>query len=143
MSSGDASLRAAMRVFVTTRVAVLLIAVFAALSFGPVTGGDAEDNAVSFDEPSLTYSVGGVGDPLLTPLARWDAVWFLRIADTGYGDSEARAASFPLCPGLSRGLGTRGGGATQARLMAGYVIALAAFLGAPVLLYRRVALELE
>jgi hypothetical protein len=142
MGSGDGSLRTALRVFVATRLAVLLVAVFAALSFGPVTGGDAERNAVDFDEPSLTYSVGGLGDPLLTPLSRWDAVWYLRIADDGYGDSDTRAAFFPLYPGLIRGLGAVGGGSEGARLVAGLVIALAAFLGALVLLYRLAALEL-
>ena len=81
------------------------MAVFAALSFGPVTGGMAEENALKFDEPALTHSLGGLGDPLLSPLARWDAVWFLRIADTGYGDSEARAGVLPALPGLIRGVG--------------------------------------
>jgi Mannosyltransferase (PIG-V) len=142
MGSEEGSLRTALRVFVATRVAILLIAVFAALSFGPVTGGDAEKNAAKFDEPPLTYSLGGFGDPLLTPLARWDAVWYLRIADAGYGDSEVRAAFFPLYPGLIEGLGILGGGSPGARLVAGYAIALAAFLGALVLLYRLAALEL-
>ena len=138
MSSGDGSLRTALRVFVATRLAVLLIAVFAALSFGPVTGGDAETNAQKFDEPALT----DFGDPFLTALARWDAVWYLRIADDGYGSSETRAAFFPLYPSLVESVGVLGGGSAGARLVAGYVVALAAFLGALVLLYRLAALEL-
>ena len=72
---------------------MLLVAVFAALSFGPATGGLAAQNATRFDTPQLTHALA---DPLLAPLARWDAVWYLRVADSGYGESEARAAFFPL-----------------------------------------------
>ena len=86
------ALRAAWRVFVPTRLAVLLVAIFAALSFGPATGGLAEINAARFDEVALTRPIA---EPLLAPLARWDAVWYLRIADSGYGDSAPRAAFFP------------------------------------------------
>src|SRR5215208_3950468 len=77
---------AAWRVFWPTRMAVLLVAVFAALSFGPATGGLAEQNAVKFDTPELTHAFA---DPLLAPLARWDAVWYLRVAESGYGEGEA------------------------------------------------------
>src|ERR671916_793119 len=99
--------RVALRVGLSTRLAVLLVAVFAALSFGPASGGLARENALKFDEPALTHAVA---DPLLAPLARWDSVWYLRIADSGYGDSSARAAFFPLYPLLVRGLGELGGG---------------------------------
>jgi hypothetical protein len=129
----------AWRVFWPTRVAVLLVAVFAALSLGPASGGLAADNAASFDAPALT---GALADPLLEPLARWDAIWFLRIADSGYGGSAQRAAFFPLYPMLVRGLGALGGGSPAALLVASYVIALGAFLGALTLLHRLVSLEL-
>src|SRR5919108_5068871 len=76
--------RAALRVGLSTRAVVLLVAVFAALSFGPASGGLARENADKFDEPALTHALA---DPLLAPLARWDSVWYLRIADSGYGDS--------------------------------------------------------
>src|SRR5687768_5484466 len=78
------ALRAAVRVALPTRAAVLLVAVFAAVSFGPATGGLARENADKFDEPALT---GPLAEPLLAPLARWDSVWYLRIADSGYGES--------------------------------------------------------
>ena len=99
--------RAALRVGLSTRLAVLLVAVFAALSFGPASGGLARENAMKFDEPALTHAIA---DPLLAPLARWDSVWYLRIADSGYGESTARAAFFPLYPLLVRGVGTLFGG---------------------------------
>jgi hypothetical protein len=136
---GSEAVRAAWRVAWTTRAAVLVVAVFAALSFGPATGGLARENAAKFDEPALTHSVA---EPLLAPLARWDAVWYLRIADSGYGDSPPRAAFFPLYPLLIRSLAAPAGGSESALLVASYVISLAAFLGALVLLYRLASLEL-
>lgn len=136
---GSEAVRAAWRVTWTTRAAVLVVAVFGALSFGPATGGLARENAAKFDEPALTHSVA---EPLLAPLARWDAVWYLRIADSGYGDSAPRAAFFPLYPLLIRSAAAPLGGSAAALLTASYAISLAAFLGALVLLYRLASLEL-
>jgi hypothetical protein len=136
---GSEALRAAWSVFWTTRAVVLVVAVFAALSFGPAAGGLAEENAAKFDEPALTHALA---EPLLSPLARWDAVWYLRIADSGYAGSDVRAAFFPLYPALVFGLAQAGGGSPGALLLAGYLVALACFLAALVLLYRLVTLEL-
>src|SRR5215212_8938599 len=121
------ALRAALRIGASSRLAVLLVAVFAALSFGPASGGLARENAHKFDEPALTHSLA---DPLLAPLARWDSVWYLRIADSGYGDSAPLAAFFTLYPLLVRGVGTVLGGSHGALLVAAYLISLSAFLGA-------------
>ena len=128
-----------MRIGLSTRMAVLLVAVFAALSFGPATGGLARENAAKFDDPALTHAVA---DPVLAPLARWDSVWYLRIADSGYGDSPARAAFFPLYPLLVRGVGTLFGGSHAALLLAAYLVSLTAFVAALALLYRLTELEL-
>jgi hypothetical protein len=133
------ALRASWRIAWTTRLAVLLVAVFAALSFGPAAGGLAKENAAKFDEPRLTHAFA---DPLLSPLARWDAVWYLRIADSGYRGSDARAAFFPLYPLLVRTLAAPLGGSPAALLVAAYVVAVAAFVGALTLLFRLVSLEL-
>src|SRR5215216_2115534 len=121
---GSEAVRAAWRVLWTTRAAVLVVAIFAALSFGPASGGLARENAAKFDEPGLTHSVA---EPLLAPLARWDAVWYLRIADSGYGDSAPRAAFFPLYPLLVRSVAAPIGGSEAAHLIASYAISLAAF----------------
>src|SRR5829696_3623519 len=131
--------RAAWRVAVSTRAAVLLVAVFAALSFGPAAGGLARQNAEKFDDPSLTHALA---DPLLAPLARWDSVWYLRIADSGYGDSAPRAAFFPLYPLLVRAVATPFGASKGALLVAAYALSLAGFLGALFLLHRLTELEL-
>jgi mannosyltransferase PIG-V len=136
---GSVTLRAAWSVFWTTRAAVLVVAVFAALSFGPAMGGLAERNAEVFDEPELTRSLA---EPLLSPLARWDAAWYLRIAESGYGGSEVRAAFFPLYPLLVRAVAAPFGASPGALLVAAYVVSLAAFFGALVLLHRLVSLEL-
>ncbi len=132
-------MRAAWRVAWPTRLAVFLVAVFAALSFGPASGGLAQENAAKFDEPALTARLA---EPLLSPLARWDAVWYLRIADSGYGGGAERAAFFPLYPLLVRLVGTLGGGSPAALLVAAYAISLAAFVVALTLLYRLACLEL-
>src|SRR5918998_78654 len=131
--------RVALRVALSTRAAVLLVAVFAALSFGPASGGLARENADRFDEPALTHAIA---DPLLAPLARWDSVWYLRVAASGYGDSTARAAFFPLYPLLVRAVATPLGGSNAALLLAAYAVSLAAFLAALALLHRLTELEL-
>ncbi len=143
-----------MRIGASSRLAVLLVAVFAALSFGPASGGLARQNADKFDVPALTHAIA---DPLLAPLARWDSVWYLRIAESGYGgnasprsghrpllaqDRAPRAAFFPLYPLLVRGVGTLFGGSHAALLVAAYLVSLAAFLAALVLLHRLTELEL-
>ncbi len=139
---GSEALRTALGVLLWTRGAVLLVAVFAALSFGPASGGLAATNARSFDEPALTQALGGFGDVVLSPLARWDAVWYLRIADDGYAGSDYRAAFFPLYPLLVHAVGWLGGGSNGARLIAASAVSLAAFLAALALLARLVSLEL-
>ena len=138
----DDSVRAAWAVFWPTRAAIACVALFAALSFGPAQGGLAATNAGRFGEPALTHPLGGAADLALAPLARWDAVWYLRIADSGYVSYPERAAFFPLYPLLVRAVGELGGGSPGARLIAAYAIALAAFLGALVLLHRLTTLEL-
>jgi mannosyltransferase PIG-V len=136
------ALRAALGVFAWSRMLVLVVAIFAALNFGPATGGLSERNANTFDDPALTHSLGGAGDVLLSPLARWDAVWYLEIASSGYGAEQHRAAFFPRYPLLVRGLAEVGGGSPGALLVAAYLVALSAFAAALVLLHRLVTLEL-
>jgi hypothetical protein len=131
--------RAAVRIGVSSRLAVLLVAIFAALSFGPASGGLARENAHRFDQPALTHALA---EPLLAPLARWDSVWYLTIADSGYESSSARAAFFPLYPLLIRGVGTVFGGSNAALLVAAYLVSLAAFIAALALLYRLTELAL-
>jgi hypothetical protein len=140
-AAASESLRAALRAFVWSRLAILAVAVYAGLVIG--SDGVPERNAERFDSPALTHPLGGAGNTLLSPLARWDAVWYLGIADSGYGDADSpRVAFFPLYPLLVRAVAEVGGGSRGALLVASYVVALAALLAALHLLHRLVSLEL-
>ena len=133
------ALRAAWRAFLWSRVAIAVVAVFAALSAGEVVKRDAS----KFDIPAITAPLGGAGEIVTAPLARWDAVWYLSIANYGYESADSpRHAFFPLYPLLARGVGELGGGGEGATLLGAYAVALAAFLLALVLLHRLTALEL-
>ncbi|MEA2459191.1 MAG: hypothetical protein QOC95_2163, partial [Thermoleophilaceae bacterium] len=127
------ALRSAGAAVLWTRVLVGVIAVVAA----GVLGADA-GNAFNFDQPALTHPAGGLGDALLAPLARWDAVWYLDIAHSGYGGPST--AFFPLYPLVVRALSP--GGSPALLLVMSYVVSLAALGGALYLMHRLVALEL-
>ncbi len=126
------ALRSAGSALLWTRVVVWVIAVVAAAVAGTDPG-----NAFNFDQPALTHP-GGIGDALLSPLARWDAVWYLDIAHSGYGGPST--AFFPLYPLLVRTLAP--GGSPALLLVISYVVSLAALGGALYLMHRLVALEL-
>jgi hypothetical protein len=115
---------------------VYAVALFASLRLG----ADESANAAKFDDPSLTHPLDGFGDILFSPLARWDAVWYLGIADDGY-DGGPDAAFFPLYPLLVRTL-VLPYPSEAALLVAAYAVSLACFAGALWLLERLVALEL-
>jgi hypothetical protein len=117
-------------------VFVLAAAVAGASSIDP----SGRANEANFDEPSLTHPFGGIVDDLLSPLARWDATWFLGIADDGY-TQELDTAFFPLYPLLVRAL-VAPFASEGALLVSAYVVSLACFLGALLLLERLVELEL-
>ena len=93
-----------------------------------------------YDASGLTTPFSSFGDLLVAPAARWDSVWYLTIAEHGYGDEHdhAQAAFYPLYPLLMRGLGWIVG----SPLVAGILISLACFLVALVLLHKLAALEL-
>jgi hypothetical protein len=84
---------------------------------------------VAFDPAGVTRPFGAFGDLLVAPAARWDSVWFLTIADSGY-DGGDRTAFFPLYPLLVRMAGTLCGSPLVAAIAlscAAFVVALAAF----------------
>src|ERR1700737_1517407 len=92
------ALRESFRVLVLSRLVVWGAGVMARGVCGPAGQGGR------FDPSRLTAGYGTVGDLLVGPAARWDSVWFLAIAKSGYiGDD--RTAFFPLYPTLVRGLG--------------------------------------
>jgi Mannosyltransferase (PIG-V) len=89
---------------------------------------------------AATGSVAVDAHPLgffLSAWRHWDAVWFLRIAENGYGARST--AFFPLYPLLVRTLSLGPSRPTAA----GIVISLAAFAAALLLLYRLVRDEFD
>jgi 4-amino-4-deoxy-L-arabinose transferase-like glycosyltransferase len=82
------------------------------------------------DDPALTHDLGRITDVW----ARWDSVWFLRIAAHGYGAASSGAASFyPLYPAAVGALGRLLG---EHYVLAGVLISLAATWASFELFYR-------
>ena len=83
----------AVGIFLWSRAAIWAGALFAWLVFEP----NHHPMVARWDDPALTRDLGWVTDVW----ARWDSVWFLRIAEDGYARTqEAAAAFYPLYPGL-------------------------------------------
>jgi Mannosyltransferase (PIG-V) len=75
---------------------------------------------------------------LVAPGARFDAAWYLAIAENGY-DVSGRAAFFPVLPGLT----ALGGALIGSSLVAGLLISSLSSLGALYLLHRLVTLDFD
>jgi hypothetical protein len=128
----DAALVDAWRALWASRLLVFAAGVAGVLAFG--LSGRAGD----FDPAGLTSPFGATGDLLAAPFARWDSVWYLAIAGSGYGDG-AREAFFPLYPIVAGLAGQPFGSA-----LVGGVLASTALLGvALVLLHRLVSLDYD
>src|SRR5687767_1905052 len=113
----DAAVADAWRALWTTRLVVWAAGVAAVAIFGI-----RDANATAYDPGGLTRPFGELGDALVAPAARWDTVWFLDIAQSGYDDQ--RAAFFPLYPLLTKGAGAL----TGSVLVGGMVISFACLL---------------
>ncbi len=119
------ALSPAVEIFLWSRAAIWAAALFAWLVFEP----NRHPEAARWDDPSVTRDLGWVTDVW----ARWDSVWFLRIAEHGYGDLEGAAAAFyPLYPAA---VGLLGRVFLGHYLLAGIVISLATTLAAFVLFH--------
>jgi hypothetical protein len=125
-----AALRSAGAAFLWSRLLVFVVALLAVAVFGV----DARQEAL-FDSPGLTHPFL---DSLFSPLARWDSVWYLGIAHSGY--DGASTAFFPLYPLLVRVFAVSG--SPEALLVSAYFVSLASLLGALFLMQRLVAMEL-
>jgi hypothetical protein len=118
--------RPVLDLFLWSRAAIWAGVVFAVLVFEP----NRHPLADRWDRPELTRDLG----LLVDVWARWDSVWFLRIAEDGYGAAEEAATAFyPLYPLL---VGVLGRILLGHYVLAGVLISLAATLGAFALLYR-------
>ncbi|TMK38669.1 MAG: hypothetical protein E6G56_13960 [Actinobacteria bacterium] len=129
------AVRTALGALVGTRLLVWGVGVVALLVWGNTNHGR------TFDPPGLTHGLGRVADVLVGPAARWDAAWYLSIADIGYTPhalfADGRSAFFPLYPLLSSVLGSVTG-----IIAAGVLVSMGAFAVALYLTHRLAALEL-
>jgi len=92
-----------------------------------------------FDPGAVTRPFGPAGNAVVAPLARWDSVWYLAIANDGYPpDDVRRAAFFPLYPLLVRTADT----VVRSPILAGALVSVACFAIALVVLHRLTELEL-
>ena len=109
-----------------SRAAIWAAALFALYTFQP----NRNPLAYRWDDPKLTHDLGAFTDVW----ARWDSVWFLRIAEHGYSSAASwDTAFYPLYPALVALLGTIFFGHY---VLAGLVISLAASLAVFFLLHR-------
>jgi hypothetical protein len=118
----------------SSRLAVWAAGTLGLLSFGYQSGYR------SFDPGGLTAPFSYLGNLLVAPAARWDAVWYLAIARDGYADApgHAKTAFYPLYPLLARA----GGWIVGSQLVAGLLVSLACLLVALALLHRLAEIEL-
>jgi hypothetical protein len=79
-------------IFLWSRIAVWIGAVFALLTFVP----NGDPRSIHRDDPTLIHDLGYLTDVW----ARWDSVWFIRIAHHGYDVAAGAPAFYPLYPGL-------------------------------------------
>jgi len=113
-------------IYLWSRAAIWAAALFAFLVFEP----NRHPEAARWDDPSVTRDLGSFTDIW----ARWDSIFFLRIAEHGY-ETVARsvAAFFPLYPAT---VGVLGRVLLGHYVLAGVVVSLATGLGAFVLFHR-------
>ncbi|MEJ7783254.1 MAG: mannosyltransferase family protein [Solirubrobacteraceae bacterium] len=130
-TSWRGSFRLAALAFLSTRAVVWVVGMLAVHVAG------LSNRADDFDRTGLTSGFGTFGDILVAPAARWDATWFLEIANDGYADT-AHAAFFPLYPLLARAAGLVFGSA----LVGGILVSFAAGTVALAVLHRLAVLEL-
>jgi Mannosyltransferase (PIG-V) len=130
---GDAAVADAVRALVVSRLVVWATGAVAVAVWG------LGARVTLFDPGAVTRPFGAAGNALVAPLARWDSVWYLAIANDGYpADDPRRAAFFPLYPLLVRAANT----VVREPILAGTLVSLACFAVALVLLHRLTALEL-
>jgi len=125
------SLRCALTVFLAVRAGLLVVGLVgtAVLPVGTPIGVPGWP----VSEPSAGWHA------LFTAWERQDALWFLRIADTGYRVDDGSAAFFPLYPLLVRVVGTLLGGHW---LLGAYVVSSLSLVAGLAVLHRLTLHEL-
>ena len=121
-----------LRVFVVMRVGLTLLALAA-------VGLIAQNERTSVPGWAAPEAVEGI-DNVGTSFERWDALWFLRIAEDGYAENDGSAAFFPLYPTVVSAVSTLIGGHP---LAAALIVSNAAFLAALLVVYLLTLLEFD
>jgi len=133
-----AGLAEAIGLFITLRVSLSLVALMLSSLYqlpSPCFQFGFDDWA---SKPELAGQ--GMNFRLLGVWERWDACWYLRIADHGYERGEPSTAFFPLYPALTRAAGELLGGRM---VLGGMVISGLAYIAAITGLYRLVQRDFD
>lgn len=125
-------MRTVWRAFWSSRLVVVFAGVAGVLQLGIANGSTA-----AYDPTGLTTPFGYLANAIVAPLARWDSVWYLTIAKSGYAANPQRMAFFPLYPFLIKLVGF----VTRSDLVAGVLISLVALVIALRLLQLLVSLD--
>jgi Gpi18-like mannosyltransferase len=118
--------------FVGLRLGMFLIGLFGVALFPPLNQVGVPGWAANPPDPGWQN--------VFTAWERFDALWFLRIGDTGYRLGDGSAAFFPLYPLAIRGLSFVMGGHP---LAAATLVSNAAFCGALIVTYLLTTSELS
>jgi hypothetical protein len=116
----------------TSRLVVICAGLIGTIQIGASSGATS-----TYDPTNLTAPFGYLANAVVSPLARWDSVWYLTIARHGYAHIRERMAFYPLYPLLMHVLGW----VVRSDLVAGALISLVAFAIALTLIQRLVALD--
>jgi Gpi18-like mannosyltransferase len=126
------AIRFCLLAFVGLRLAMFLIGLFGVALFPPLDPVGVPGWPANPSDPGWQN--------VFTAWERFDALWFLRIADGGYRLADGSAAFFPLYPLVTRGLSFLMGGHP---LAAATLVSNAAFCGGLIVTYLLTATELS
>ena len=119
---------------------MFLCAASAFLAFGA-----DRTNSTRYSVPPISDPFAGAGHTLLGVASRWDSIWYLGVAHSGYDYARPSAAFFPLYPLLARAIGTFGDvlpTSSAAIFVAALAVSLTAFGAALYFVYRLSEVEL-
>jgi hypothetical protein len=128
----DSALLATWTTFWRSRLLIWGVGCLVVLLFGTVTS-----SVTHFDPLGISMSFGHLGNVLGAPAVRWDAIWYVQIAQHGYTlGPETRF--FPLYPLLVRDVAW----VTRSIPLAGVLVSVVAMIVALEVIRRLTALEL-
>jgi hypothetical protein len=130
--SSPATKQTVWRALWTSRLVILFSGIAGVVQIGLPSSAWSD-----YDSKHLTAPFGYLANAVVAPLARWDSVWYVRIAEHWYAHVRERMAFFPLYPGLMHVLGW----VTRSDLVAGVLISVVSLAVALFLLERLVRMD--